>query len=245
MKLIPLVWALILGAVGFVAGYFGPLIFSPEANQGPLLGIFITGPGGAFLGLVLGLIVSLARPTVAIRKCILGAACFLVAGVTLYWSLPEPKYLGRIIDAEIGSCAPTDTIVSAEIAEWEVNISKVTWASPRTGWREDMQEFARTDPGLVLEMRIIRERSIYENRKPWNRGSFKMGPWVSKGETKRFYARFAGRECSAYAGISRNVYFPSTEGVESSDWPSRAPLTLLGLQVLGPVPDRFRELVAD
>ena len=107
-----------------------------------------------------------------------------------------------------------------------------------------MREFARIDPGLVLETRVIRERSIYENRKPWNRGSFKVGPWVSKNESKAFYARFAGSECSGYAGISREVYFPSTEGVESSEWPSRAPLTLLGLQVLGPVPDRFRKLVA-
>jgi len=245
MKLLPLVWALILGAVGFVAGFFGPLTFSPEANQGPLLGIFITGPGGAFLGLVLGLIVRFASPLAAMRNWILGAACVLVASVTLYWSLPEPKYLGSIIDAEIGSSAPTAMILPSEIAKWEANISKVTWASPRAGWREDMREFARTDPGLVLEMRVVRERSIYENRRPWNRGSFKMGPWVSKGETKRFYARFAGRECSGYAGMSRAMYFPSTEGVESSEWPSRAPLTLLGLQVLGPVPERFRELAAD
>ena len=91
----------------------------------------------------------------------------------------------------------------------------------------------------------MRERSVYENRKPWNRGSLKIEPWKSKGETKRFYARFAGKECGGYAGISRAAYFPSTEGVESPEWPSKVPLTLLGLQVLGPVPERYRELVAD
>lgn len=42
--------ALITGAIGFVGGFFGPLIFAPEANQGPLLGIFITGPLGFVLG---------------------------------------------------------------------------------------------------------------------------------------------------------------------------------------------------
>jgi hypothetical protein len=31
-------------------GFFGPLIFTPDANQGPLLGIFITGPLGFVLG---------------------------------------------------------------------------------------------------------------------------------------------------------------------------------------------------
>jgi hypothetical protein len=41
---------LLTGAVGFSAGFFGPMIFAPGANQGPLLGIFITGPLGLMLG---------------------------------------------------------------------------------------------------------------------------------------------------------------------------------------------------
>jgi hypothetical protein len=53
--------ALILGVLGFVAGFFGPIIFTPEANQGPLLGIFITGPAGAVLGFLAGLAYGLLR----------------------------------------------------------------------------------------------------------------------------------------------------------------------------------------
>jgi hypothetical protein len=45
-----LLGATIVGAIGFCAGFFGPIIFTPEANQGPLLGIFITGPLGFVLG---------------------------------------------------------------------------------------------------------------------------------------------------------------------------------------------------
>lgn len=37
------------------------MIFAPEANQGPMLGIFITGPGGAVLGAVAGWIAWLKR----------------------------------------------------------------------------------------------------------------------------------------------------------------------------------------
>jgi hypothetical protein len=44
------VFAVCGGAIGFAAGFFGPLLLTPEANQGPLLGIFITGPAGFFLG---------------------------------------------------------------------------------------------------------------------------------------------------------------------------------------------------
>ena len=46
---------LLCGAVGFVGGFFGPLVLAPEANQGPLLGIFITGPLGVLVGGVGGL----------------------------------------------------------------------------------------------------------------------------------------------------------------------------------------------
>ena len=46
--------ALILGGIGFAGGFFGPIIFAPDANQGPLLGIFITGPIGFVAGGILG-----------------------------------------------------------------------------------------------------------------------------------------------------------------------------------------------
>lgn len=47
-------WACLLGAVGFFGGFFGPMVLAPQANQGPLLGIFITGPLGVVLGAVVG-----------------------------------------------------------------------------------------------------------------------------------------------------------------------------------------------
>ena len=42
------------GGLGFSGGFFGPIIFTPEANQGPLLGIFITGPLGFLVGAIAG-----------------------------------------------------------------------------------------------------------------------------------------------------------------------------------------------
>ncbi len=47
--------AAIGGAIGFCGGFFGPMIFTPEANQGPLLGLFITGPLGLVGGGIIGL----------------------------------------------------------------------------------------------------------------------------------------------------------------------------------------------
>ena len=48
-----LLGAVLLGAVGFNAGFFGPLILT-DANQGPLLGLFITGPLGFMVGAIAG-----------------------------------------------------------------------------------------------------------------------------------------------------------------------------------------------
>jgi hypothetical protein len=49
-------WGLIVGVVGFALGFFGPIIYCSyigrDCPQGPLLGIFITGPLGLSLGML-------------------------------------------------------------------------------------------------------------------------------------------------------------------------------------------------
>lgn len=49
-----LIGAIGLSGIAFLGGFIGPIILTPDANQGPLLGIFITGPLGFFAGAVLG-----------------------------------------------------------------------------------------------------------------------------------------------------------------------------------------------
>lgn len=44
----------LIGSISFILGFAGPMIFMPESNQGPLLGLFFTGPIGFVLGLVSG-----------------------------------------------------------------------------------------------------------------------------------------------------------------------------------------------
>ena len=46
-------WGAGLAVIGFISGYVGPALLS-ESPQGPLLGIFLTGPAGAALGCVIG-----------------------------------------------------------------------------------------------------------------------------------------------------------------------------------------------
>jgi len=53
--------AVVVGSTGFIAGFVGPILLTPEANQGPLLEIFITSPLGALLGALIGAIWSTFR----------------------------------------------------------------------------------------------------------------------------------------------------------------------------------------
>jgi len=44
------VGAVVLGGLGCLVDFLGPMLLVPDGNQGPLLGIFITGPAGAVIG---------------------------------------------------------------------------------------------------------------------------------------------------------------------------------------------------
>jgi di/tricarboxylate transporter len=53
-------WGSVLALVGFLVGFVGPTTLS-TSPQGPLLGIFMTGPAGAAAGCVLGAVKSARR----------------------------------------------------------------------------------------------------------------------------------------------------------------------------------------
>lgn len=53
----------VLGGIGLVIGYFGPLVLAPNKNLGPLLGILFTGPLGVMLGPPIGVATLLKTTT--------------------------------------------------------------------------------------------------------------------------------------------------------------------------------------
>ncbi len=232
-------WALALGAVGFTCGFFGPIALVPEANQGPLLGIFITGPGGAIAGLVAGVVARVLPLSAPQRWKTLGALCVAFAVGILFFCLPGPELRARIVDAEIRGCESPVATAEAATKEWAERVAKVTWSPPRKNWEQDVQRMLRDDPGVVLELDVVQTRDIYENRKPWNRGTLFAKAWQPSGETRRVFARDAGAECSAYLGAERKVYLPGSVGTNA--WPPDLLPNYLGVQVLGDVPEPYRQ----
>ena len=54
-------FAFAIGAIAFLAGFAGPILLTPDSPQGPLLGIFVTGPLGFMLGAVIGLAICVSK----------------------------------------------------------------------------------------------------------------------------------------------------------------------------------------
>ena len=51
----------VTGALGLAVGVLGPILLSPDSPQGPLLGIFVTGPVGAMIGTLVGTLVGVVQ----------------------------------------------------------------------------------------------------------------------------------------------------------------------------------------
>src|SRR5215813_3644422 len=136
-------WALALGGVGFASGFFGPMFLSPDANQGPLLGLLITGPGGAIAGLVLGFIFRILPFTDSVRQQALTLCCLALGGGTLWFSLPEPVERLSVIEGTISRCNSPSELMPAAIESWDTRLARYPGSTVRANWREDTARMVR------------------------------------------------------------------------------------------------------
>jgi hypothetical protein len=232
--------ALIVGGVGFACGFFGPIALSPESNQGPLLGIFITGPAGTLLGALLGAVAGALAPPSAFRV-VLGVASALMAATTLYWSLPEPAYRAGLLDAEIEDCAPPSVRRDEALAYWDEALARMNPSQARAGWKQDFDHMLATESAVVLRLRVHRQSGVYENRKPWNRGTLEARPSTTNDPEPLYYATYAGGSCASYPTGTRTQFLAT--GETSHEWPPEILANLLNLKTVEPAPEKYRHLV--
>ena len=241
-------WVITLGGAGFLSGFIGPIVLNPDANQGPLLGLFITGPGGALAGLVLGVLFR-SLPISDLRRLqACWFACAAISLTTLYICLPSPALLGYVIDAQVERCAPLRDFENDALAEWDAAVARAPWAKPAPGWRQQAASAVEGDTAVVLTMRVSRRSPIFQLRKPWNFHRKSAGPWVIADSSQRYYARDDGASCATYLARQRTLYWPysnsmSGPGDPPREWPPTDPPDFLSLQILGSVPEEFRPLL--
>jgi hypothetical protein len=233
-------WILALGITGFCAGFFGPIAVNPDANQGPLVGIFITGPGGALAGLVLGVLFRVLPFTATLQWRALFSICIVFLLATLYFCLPQPEKRGEIIEARVARCIPPQELFSSGVARWERSIAAAPWAKVPADWKVRAQQIFNDEKGVVLEMAIERRADIYQHRRPWNRGKISITAWQPVSVTKNYFARDEGSDCARYLQHAVAQYYPQAERNTDNSWPPLNVPDFLDLPVLGPVPVDYR-----
>ena len=78
------------GTIGFASGFFGPMVFSPGSNQGPLLGILVTGPLGFLIGPAIGVATLIRRTTpVTLPRAASWLTLQIVLACGFYWLFAE------------------------------------------------------------------------------------------------------------------------------------------------------------
>jgi hypothetical protein len=239
MRRSPGFWALALGGVGGAAGFFGPMILSPDANQGPMLGLFITGPGGALAGLVLGVIFRFLPFTDSVRLQALTFFCTVLGTGTLWFSLPEPVAIANIIEGTIGRCRSPAALVPAAITRWEDLTSRYPNSPQRENWRADTARMVRESPGVIVEINLERRNAIIEHRKPWDRGKRDARGWKVDYDSTDY---FGGGTCESYPA-GRHVQLALVSGSGGSGWPPADLPDFLGILSLQPVPPSYLKLL--
>lgn len=237
-------WPVLLGAAGFCAGFFGPMIFVPESNQGPMVGIFLTGPGGVALGLLLWLLMKLLPLPGRGQWALLGVLAAAGTLTTFYYVQPEPATRGYELEFTVERISPPGAAADEVIADWQKRIARVTWAAPRAGWEVQMRTALAADPGRVLETVLLRQRTIKEHRKPWNRGRLFATPWETVQEKKRYYLPpGAPLPVLAPAPVRMFLRHDSTGRIRAPEiWPPLEPADFIGYSRLETVPADYAAL---
>lgn len=237
-------WIILLGVIGFSAGFFGPMVFVPESNQGPMVGIFLTGPGGAVLGLLLWLLMKVVPLPGRGQWILLGALGAAGTLTTLFYVQPEPATRGYELEFTLERTSPPGGAADEVIADWQKRIARVTWAAPRAGWEAQMRTALAADPGRVLDTVLLRQRIIKEHRKPWNRGRLFATPWVPVQEKRRYYlGPDTPLPVPPASPVRLFLRHDSTERIRAPEvWPPLVPADFIGYSRLEAVPADYAAL---
>lgn len=219
-------WAAALGATGFLCGFVGPILLNPGANQGPLLGLFITGPGGALLGALLGRLWG-GRPG---SKRLLLYTCAAAAAGILLFCLPEPEYRADLAQLEVLACESPLAHEARALERWERALKSAPWIKPPEDWR--LTAARGKDAGSVLTTKVERRRELYEARKPWNKGRLVSRGWIPGpgARMQRPGVYFAKEDCRAWPPGRKGVFLTAVE--PSQGYPPSAVSRFLDLVLL-------------
>ncbi len=236
-----LAWALRLGGIGFAAGFFGPMVLNPEANQGPLVGILLTGPGGALAGAALGSISRLLRLSRMHASRLLLGCCLTYALAILFFCLPSPRDKGFIFEAAVVGCSSPAALKESAIAYWEGAIDAKRWEQSRPNWKQDFDRMLAEADGVVLELDLTWKATVREHNRPWDRRAAVLPSGAPTRASQRYYARYAGDSCDQYRSEAGLLYVRAGQAQDA--WPPFDLPNYLHVAVIEPVPGEYASSV--
>ena len=234
-------WTVVVGLAGFLSGFVGPMILAPDANQGPLLGILITGPTGALLGSLLGVAAALAKLSPRSEARALAATSAIVVLATLYFCVPSPRLRATAVEGEVRSCVPAGSLRDATVER----LNRLAAARPvpeQIAWAEKFDQELATKPGIVIDVHVRRDAQVYEKQARWNRGTLFARPWRDGERDERYFASDPAAQCPDYPPGSRSMFAVTGNlGI----WRPYGIAEMLDLKVAAPLPAEYANLLAN
>jgi uncharacterized membrane protein YeaQ/YmgE (transglycosylase-associated protein family) len=232
-------WFGVLGIVGFLCGFIGPMVLAPDANQGPMLGIFITGPTGALLGAVLGVAAGLAKLSPQSQSRALVTAAIGVAAITLYFCVPPARLKATVVDAELRSCVAAETLRAGTVDR----LSELAAARPvpeHVQWNEMFDQELAAKPGIVIDVHVFRDARVYEKQARWNKGAMFATSWHDDGKDERYFGVEQDSDCAKFPAGSRSILMVT--GITGT-WRPYGIAEMLGLRTAAPLPEDYAGLL--
>lgn len=223
-----------LGVVGLVCGYWGPLHYYPSANQGPLMGIFVTGPAATVVGILFGWAAVRIKLTPAVRESVFLLIAVGVGVATLSLSQPGKRLAGSIVVGQIGKCENPSVYMTGAVGAWKKRITDNPRLVVRPGWESEIPALLARTPGVIVEFRAARQRSIFQSPAP-NAGGLRADDWVAVPWSGHYFVDYAGSECSAYKNGANQALWIGLWHGEDIVPPNSIP-GLLDMQILEKVP---------
>jgi len=223
---------IIVGLVGLVCGYFGPLRYSME--QGPLMGLFVTGPAGFVIGAAAGWVFEKARIGGVVRESIFGVLLIGTAWATLALSRPGPQVFGTVREGVIVRCQSPIMRLPTALSMWRATIAADPSVSVRPEWEREVRRVLQDAHGVVIEFVTRRRRNVYRDG---TASALRIGPWIVQEEKAEYFADFAGAACSSYPLVRPERLWAGLPGVSASEEiPPPGVAGVLGVEVLESVP---------
>ncbi len=224
-------WATVLGGTGLACGFIGPMVFAPEANQGPMLGLFITGPGGAVLGAFVGGLVQAFEVGAAAAKRALQLGAAALAAVTLYAAIPKPHYVADLVHGELRGCTPPGQLRGAAVKRLEEFAAAHPPLRNPVDWGSAVDRTLSQDRGVVVEVQLAWSRRLYRAEARWNLGLRQADPWVFDNRTVSYFVDYAGGNCAAFPAGTR---LPLRVVNRTGTWPPDGVAEMLNLSAAAP-----------